>query len=308
MESVFNRFSSKAITHVLILLIIYCLWIWLFVGFRNDHLFLIFFCLSCYFFHHLTRKFITAFFIFIVYWIVYDAMRVIPNYTVNAVHIREPYDFEKAIFGININHVLLTPNEYFNLHTSTLADLIAGLFYINWVPVPLAFAFFLMVKDKIFFLRFSYAFVLTNFIGFIIYYLYPAAPPWYVSQYGFEFNQHVPASTAGLARFDDYFGISLFHSLYSKNANIFAAIPSLHAAYPFVVLYYGLKRKMGWINILFVIFLLGIWFAAVYSFHHYIIDLLLGALCAFIGIYLLEHVLLKFPKIKNWFNNLVGMI
>lgn len=223
---------------------------------------------------------------------------------INPIHIKEPYDIEKSLFGIALNNSIITPNEFFKPHINTSLDIVSGLFYVNWVPVPLAFAFYLLFKDKIYFLRFSYAFVLTNFIGFIIYYLYPAAPPWYVDEYGFELNQNIPASPAGLSRFDDYFGIHLFHSLYSKNANVFAAIPSLHAAYPLLVLYYGIKRKMGWMNVLFLIFLLGIWFAAVYSFHHYIIDLFLGGLCAMAAILVFEMWLLKIPKIKNWFDTL----
>src|SRR5258705_179520 len=186
----FNRFSKKALFNSTLLVSLYLIWIVFFVGFRSDHIFLICFCLTAYFLHPTTRRFIIAFF---------------------------------------------------------------------------------------------------NFIGFIIYYLYPAAPPWYVDQYGFDFNLNTPASTAGLSRFDDYFGITLFHSLYSKNANIFAAIPSLHAAYPIVVLYFGIRRRMGWMNVLFFIFLSGIWFAAVYSGHHYIIDLLIGAACAFFSLFLFEY-------------------
>jgi membrane-associated phospholipid phosphatase len=52
----------------------------------------------------------------------------------------------------------------------------------------------------------------------------------------------------------------------------------------FIVLYYSIKAKMkGW-NILFAIITAGIWFGAVYSGHHYIIDVLAGILCTIIGI------------------------
>jgi inositol phosphorylceramide synthase catalytic subunit len=303
----FNRFSKKALSTVFFLLSIYCLWIGVFVGFRSDHIFLICFCLTTYFLHPTTHRFITAFFIFVIYWIVYDSMRIYPNYLVNTVHIRQPYEFEKSLFGISVSGKILTPNEYFKSHTHVVSDIIAGIFYINWVPVPLVFALYLLIKDKINFLRFAYAFVLANFIGFIIYYLYPAAPPWYVDQYGFDFNLHTPASAAGLSRVDEYFGIHLFHSIYSKNANIFAAIPSLHAAYPLIVLYFGLRRRMGRINILFFVFLAGIWFAAVYSGHHYIIDLLIGAACAFVSLFLFEYAFNN-PKVNNWFLNLAKRI
>ncbi|MFI5217908.1 MAG: phosphatase PAP2 family protein [Bacteroidia bacterium] len=305
MDIAFNRFSSKSLLSAGLLLTIYCLWISCFVGIRSDHIFLICLSLFCYFLNSATRKFITAFFIFIIYWIVYDAMRIVPNYTVNTVHIKDLYDLEKSCFGIHVNNILITPNEFLKMHQSTAADVIAGLFYINWVPVPLAFAFYLLFKDKIYFLRFSYAFVLTNLIGFIVYYLYPAAPPWYVEKYGFEFYRSAASSSAGFARVDELLGINLFGAIYSKNANIFAAMPSLHAAYPVVVLFYAIKRRMKTaVASGFIIFLLGIWFAAVYSFHHYIIDVLLGATCAIAAISILERVLLTQPGISNWFYRL----
>lgn len=307
MPDLFNRFSNKALLSAFVLLGIYCLWIGLFVGFRGDHVFLIALCLSTWFFNMHSRRFITAFFIFIVYWIAYDAMRVLPNYMVNPVHIEEPYEIEKSIFGFMHYGTVITPNEFFKIHNNPVADFFAGVFYINWVPVPLAFAFYLLRRDKIYFLRFAYAFVLTNFLGFIVYYLYPAAPPWYVDIYGFDFNLDTPSNPAGLVRFDEMFGITLFQSIYSKNANIFAAIPSLHAAYPVVVLYYGLKRNMGLVNILFLIFLLGIWFTAVYTFHHYIIDLLIGAACALMALFIFEYLFAK-PKINNQFLKLAGRI
>jgi len=109
---------------------------------------------------------------------------------------------------------------------------LSGLFYLCWIPVPLLFAVFLFYRDRAQFLYFSCTFFLVNILGFIIYYAYPAAPPWYVQQHGFEFYPHTPGSTAGLGRFDVFFNINLFKSLYAKSSNVFAAMPSLHSSLP----------------------------------------------------------------------------
>lgn len=284
----FNRFSGRAVLTAFLLTAGFVLWAMLIPGLRGDHIFLIILCLTLWFAHPASRNFISAFFVFVVYWIVYDSMRGFPNYTVNPVQVAEPYQIEKSIFGINTSSGKFTPNEWLEQFHHPVLDLIAGFFYINWVPVPLAFAFYLMRKDRNYFMRFAYSFVATNFVGFVIYYLYPAAPPWYVQQHGFDFDLTVPSNPAGLSRVDTLLGFPLFHSIYSKNANIFAAVPSLHAAYPLLVVFYGFKRKMGWVNILFLLFAAGIWFAAVYSYHHYIIDLLAGAVCAMAGIIIAE--------------------
>jgi len=50
---------------------------------------------------------------------------------------------------------------------------------------------------------------------------------------------------------------------------------------------------------LFVVFMLGIWFAAVYSGHHYIIDVLAGILCALIGIAIFEVGMIQLNK-TSW--------
>lgn len=137
---------------------------------------------------------------------------------------------------------------------------------------------------------FSYAFLLTNFIGFIIYYLYPAAPPWYYINYGDATDFTIPGSEGLLAHFDEIIGYPLFNSMYAKNANVFAAIPSLHAAYPVIGLLFALKYKHKLFVGFFSTLTFGIWFAAVYSQHHYVIDLILGLFCALGGFYLMKYL------------------
>mgnify|MGYP000674192654 CR=1 FL=1 len=46
--------------------------------------------------------------------------------------------------------------------------------------------------------------------------------------YGFEPVLNTPGNVAGLGRFDELLGCSVFHSIYGRNANVFAAVPSLH--------------------------------------------------------------------------------
>lgn len=284
----FQRFTYKNTILNIVLVLIYLIWNGLVVGIRDEHYFLILLWLFSYYSHERSRKFILAFSIFIAYWIIYDSMRILPNYEVSQVHILEPYEIEKALFGININNAILSPNEYFAIYNNQIYDFLAGFFYINWVPIPLAFGVYLFLKDKVLFVKFSTVFFLVNIAGFIIYYIYPAAPPWYVDLYGFDLHIGVPGNSAGLSRFDEIIGFPIFENIYNKNANVLAAMPSLHATYPMIVLYYGIKKGLGWINGLFVIFMFGIWMAAVYSSHHYIIDILVGIIMTTLVISLFE--------------------
>lgn len=295
----FERFSKRETIIVLILTALYLLWVTLAVGLRNDHFIFLALVLSLFFTSLRSRKVVMALIFFIIYWVVYDSMRIYPNFEFNPVHIREPYEFEKAWFGFNYNGGIVTPNEYFAVNTNPVLDVLSGLFYLCWVPVPLMFAVWLFFRDKRMLLDFSLAFLLTNLFGFMLYYAYPAAPPWYVELHGFQENFSIPGNEAGLANFDRILGISLFNGMYAKNANVFAAIPSLHAAYPLVTLYFGRKKKLRLVSWVFLVILAGIWFSAVYSRHHYIIDVLLGALCAVATVVVYEKVVLK-TKVNQW--------
>ena len=120
----------------------------------------------------------------------------------------------------------------------------AGVFYLCWVPVPIAFGLWLYFKGhERMYLRFALAFLFVNFVGFAGYYIHPAAPPWYAINFGFEPDFSTPGNVAGLGRFDELIGIPVFSSIYVNNSNIFAAVPSLHAAYMLVATIYAMSRQ-----------------------------------------------------------------
>ena len=226
-------------------------------------------------------------------------MKAFPNYNYQEVNIQSLYETEKQWLGIQEAGKIITPNEYWAIHSNRFLDVLTGFFYLSWVPVPLGFAAFLFFKNRKWFLEFSLTFLFVNILGFIIYYVYPAAPPWYVQQYGFDFIAGTPGNTAGLHRFDAYFGVSVFKSLYEKSSNVFAAMPSLHSAYPLIVLYFGWRFRFTWINLFFATIMLGIWFSAVYTSHHYVLDVLAGITCAAIGIVIFSK-LSQQKTISKW--------
>lgn len=306
----FSLPTRKESVIVIVITVIFAVLTSIFVGFRPEHVYLIALFLVLFFSSKPSRKLAVGLMPFLLFGISYDWMRVFPNYMVNPIDVADLYSLEKSLFGIMENGVKLIPCEYFALHTSPLADFLAGIFYLGWVPVPVAFALYLYIKkDRSLFLRFSMAFLFVNLLGFTIYYIHPAAPPWYAIMYGFEPILNTPGNMAGLARFDELTGIPLFSSIYGRNANVFAAVPSLHSAYLVVVLYYAIIKKCSIpILTIIVIFLIGIWFTAVYTSHHYVIDVLLGILCAIVGIILFEGVLMKLPFFRHFFDKYYNYI
>jgi inositol phosphorylceramide synthase catalytic subunit len=296
-----NKKKIKASLLVLIFSVGYLLLSYLLIGFKSDQLILVGLFNSMYYLSDVTRKFILGFTVFIVFWIIFDYMKAFPNYAYNSVSINELYQLEKKLFGFHFNGAIVTPNEYWRLNYSNTLDILAGFFYLSWIPVPLTFAGVLFFYNKREFFYFSLTFLLVNLLGFCVYYIYPAAPPWYIQQYGFDFIANTKGNTAGLSRFDAYFGVEIFKGLYEKSSNVFAAMPSLHSSYPLIVFYYGVRNKLGWINLLLAMITLGIWFAAVYSSHHYVLDVLAGITCAILGIGLFQKIL----HTKGWVHNAI---
>lgn len=301
--------TRKAALVVAALSVGYLLLSYLLVGFKTDQLVLVGLANLLYFASAVTRKFITGFSIFIVFWVLYDYMKAFPNYWFNPVHIQDLYEAEKAVFGIRDGAAVLTPNEFWLQHSHTFLDVLCGVFYLTWIPVPLAFAGFLFFWNRRQFVYFSLTFLLVNLLGFVVYYLYPAAPPWYVQLHGFDFIAATPGNTAQLARFDAFFDVTIFNSLYAKGSNVFAAMPSLHSAYPLIVFYYALRNNLGIVaKVLFGIITVGIWFAAVYTSHHYVLDVLAGITCACFGIWLFHWLLARKGVSHNAVEKLVQVI
>jgi len=255
-----------------------------------------------------TNKVLAGLTFILIFAIIFDSMRVVPNYTVNSVYIKELYDLEKSLFGIETPTGRLTPNEFLVSYYSPLWDFICGFSYLCWMPVPIAYCIYLYFKgDYEILIQFSFTFLFANIIGISLYYLFPAAPPWYVDMHGFAENYEIPGSSAGLKRFDDLLGITVFQGIYDKSANVFAAIPSMHCAFPLLITHFGLKNRNYLLVIFFVLYMFGTWFGALYTFHHYTIDIILGIFCAIFALVVCEKLLFK-SKLKILLNYLANYI
>jgi membrane-associated phospholipid phosphatase len=301
-KSYAGLFAKKDILLTVIISLSYLLISKILIGYKPEQLVLVLIFNALFYLSFSTRKFISGFSVFIIFWIIFDYMKAFPNYLYNTVHIESLYNAEKNLFGIQVSGQQLTPNEFWQRNTRTWLDLLSGFFYLCWVPVPLFFAAYLFFsKRRQQFIYFALTFLLVNLLGFVGYYVYPAAPPWYVQLYGFQFQSHTPGNTAGLHRFDDFFHAGIFQALYAKSSNVFAAMPSLHSAYNMIVLYYGIKNRMGIINVFFAAVVVGIWFAAVYSGHHYVLDVLGGIVCAVIGMFVFQ----KWVVPNRWFQRVI---
>ena len=215
---------------------------------------------------------------FLLYGVVYDSMRWYEDIIRSPIiHLHEPYNFDLRIFGIHTAAGTLTPNEWFQLHTSRVLDFVCGLSYTPFLFIgeSVLLALYLLYRgQERRAVRFTWVFVISNFVGFSLYYLSPAAPPWYVAAHGFTADLSVRASAAGAARFDQLVGLPVMASFYGKSADVFGAIPSLHVVYPMLALLYGWRLPR--FRIFAAVYLFLVCLSAVYLNHHYILDILIG--------------------------------
>jgi hypothetical protein len=110
-----------------------------------------------------------------------------------------------------------------------------------------------------------------------IYLLYPAAPPWWVEQNGLAAPSAARSMPAGLVTG------STLHALFHMSPNRFAAIPSLHGAYPLLLtLVLALERAPVSATVLAAAYTASMWAACVFLNQHYLIDLVIGA--ALVGV------------------------
>ncbi|MDE5628813.1 MAG: phosphatase PAP2 family protein [Muribaculaceae bacterium] len=283
----------------------------LFIGFRPEHVVMAVLIFALFFISAPSRKLVIALLPFFIFGISYDWMNIVPNYMVAPVDTRDLYETEKALFGIaGADGTLLTPNEFFAIHHCTIADFFAGVFYLCWVPLPIIFGLWLYFSKRTSgYLHFALVFLFVNLLGFALYYVHPAAPPWYVALHGFEAVPGTPGDVAGLGRFDELTGWHVFDGLYARNSNVFAAMPSLHSAYTLVAFIYALRTKspLAW-KIILGIVTAGIWFTAVYSSHHYILDVLGGIATAIAGFLIFEYLLMRIPAFARFVKSYTAYI
>jgi membrane-associated phospholipid phosphatase len=232
---------------------------------------------------------------FILFAAIYDALGLVRvHVAASGVHTFGPYWLDRALFGVPSAVGPLSLNEVFARHHWPGVDLLAGFVYLAYIYVVAICAVFLGMVDRSPAGRWrlralGWTFLGVNLASFATYVLLPVAPPWYVATHGFgPVDIHAVASPAALVRWDALMGIPYFASFYSRSSDVFGAMPSMHCAYPMLLLLYVAELRRPRLLVLMVVFLLLTCFSAVYLQHHYVLDVLAGMSYAFAG-YRLER-------------------
>lgn len=214
--------------------------------------------------------------------LIYELLRGLFHYR-GTIHVGDLYAFEAQLFSVATAEGPRALSEVVSRHTSPWLDVVAGATYFLFLIEVVGVASYLFFRARPKALELSLGFLLVNLLGWGIWFVFPAAPPWYVDQYGTgPVVLDVVSSPAGLARVDAWLGLPLAATFYSKSANVFGALPSLHVTYATLValVVAPLGGKARWATIAFAI---SMAFSAVYLRHHYILDVVAGGVLALLG-------------------------
>lgn len=252
------------------ILIVFCLIYKVFPG--PEFVVLCFFIYAAY--NKRSRRFVRDWVPFVSFFLSYEAMYGIVGTLSGIVHVQEPVLAELQVFG-SIPTLLLQ-----QLYRTSALDYLGALFYSLHFIAPTVFAFLLWKYNPRNYRRYTLALAIGTYSALITFLFYPVAPPWFGVK-----------ATRILFQVDSNLGMPFYRTIFEYiQSNPFAAFPSLHAMYPWVISLYALKIKKA--KALPVLLLpLGVWFSAVYLGEHYVVDLIGGVLYATCAFLLVEKVI-----------------
>jgi membrane-associated phospholipid phosphatase len=167
-------------------------------------------------------------------------------------------------------------------------DGLAVVIYSLHFALPLVFGYLLWVRDRERFRRFAAALLFMTYTTFVIFLLMPTAPPWLVNVWGYLpgiADPFAQGGSTGLPR--PHTAISTLTIWTKASPDAVAAFPSLHAAYPWLVLLFLVRffGRRGW---LFLGYNLLVWFSVVYLAQHWVVDVLAGIVWASLSFVIVE--------------------
>lgn len=230
------------------------------------------------------RRFLMDWLPFLFLLVSYDYLRGFADDVDPRVHVLDQIHADTALFGVvpsaGLQALFLGP-------TPRWYDVAATAVYFVHFVLPLGFATIVWLRRRSEFGQFVASLTLLSYAAWVTYVLYPAAPPWLASHWG-----AVDGVTRVLDRMLLYMPVrfdlpTVYHAL---DANAVAAIPSLHAAYPMLVLLFAI-RVFGRRGLVLLPYVLAAWVAAVYLGEHYVVDLLVGGAYAAVAFVIAPRVL-----------------
>lgn len=205
------------------------------------------------------------------------------------VHLEGLVDFDKALLHGHMAGNLLQSWLYQAGHVHWY-DYYALILYSIHFILPCMFAFVLWSTKKARFWQFTLTFCSMTYVAFLFFLYYPAAPPWLAQYWGVIQGLHYPQNQVlALIHVRD-FGTLDTYSIWGKaSPHPVAAMPSLHASFPWLVTLFAIKyyRRLG---LVFMVYNVSLWFSVMYLANHWLVDVLAGMAWATISFVVIDYL------------------
>ena len=231
-----------------------------------------------------TRSFIMDWAPFLFILISYDFLRGFADNLNMNVHFWEPIIIDQWMFKAIPTATL--QKLFFRADSLALWDYLSTVLYFLHFALPLSFGYLLWLYSKDCFRQFVVGISFLSYAAWVTFLAFPVAPPWMAGEMGY-LPGVVKILDKSLSSFPVKYELpTIYHNL---NPNPVAAIPSLHAAYPFLVFLFAL-RFFGFKALLFSPYVLGVFLSMVYLGEHYVIDIIIGILYSIVFYFLSDLV------------------
>jgi len=210
--------------------------------------------------------------------IAYDYSRGVADALGMPLHVGDVAAVDRFAFG-QVPTVWLQ-NRFFDPGSPHWYDAVATLAYAShFLATPITAAI-LWIRDRAVWVKFARRVIALALAGLSTYVLFPAAPPWYAAQVG-VIEPVVRASGRG------WYWLHINHAGNllqegQRASNDVAAMPSLHTAYATIItlfVIHATRSRWRWLMVAYPV-IMGL--ALVYTAEHYVIDVVLGVVYAFI--------------------------
>lgn len=237
-----------------------------------------------------TQGLVAALYPGIIVAIASDAIRFVVPLVVTAerIHGCDLRALDLALFAVAPD---TTPGDWLQRRISPFWDVVFAIPYAAFLYVVPLYAVYLFVRDRARMSFYLWAFAVAHLIGFAMWLIVPAAPPWYIRAHGCVIDLAAAPSAAGLLRVDQLLGTSYFQQFYGRSANVFGAMPSLHVVFPLIGLLTA-WRSIGWrTRPIHILYASSMMVASVYLDHHWIVDGLAGVVVAVVAVAITARML-----------------
>lgn len=208
-----------------------------------------------------------------LFLLLYDFSRGVADDIGMPLHVTPQIDADKLLFFGEIPTIWLQERLY-EPGEAQWWESIISIVYVSHFIVPFAVAGVLWYRSRPAWLGYIRRFLTVSYAGVVTYVLVPAAPPWWAAKEGV-----IPPVESTVIRGWEVLGLGIAGEMLEKgkaSVNEVAAVPSLHAAFAFLVTVFLWSRVRRRWRPLLLLYAVAMVFTLVITGEHYVVDAVLG--------------------------------